>query len=159
MKFRITEDTFFQQQERAVGEIMEAPVGPYRNVVGAGGLKRIPQFEVIEETTRMADPVVPPPNLITPRQITEQALAKQGPVLAPIKKDVLVTSLTGALNVADALMRRIEQSKARHIAAGEKVGAAFGKLDGASEALEGLAIKAEAEAEAVLAKLGQVSNG
>ena len=85
-------------------------------------------------------------------------MAKPSPIAAPIKKDVLVTSLTGALNVADALMRRIEQSKARHIAAGEKVGAAFGKLDGASEALEGLALKAEAEADAVLAKLGQVSN-
>jgi hypothetical protein len=81
------------------------------------------------------------------------------PVSAPpAKKDDLVTSLTGALGVADALMQRIAKSKARHVAAGQKVADAFVKLDGASEVLEMVADKADAEADAVLAKLGQVSN-
>jgi hypothetical protein len=74
------------------------------------------------------------------------------------KTNDLVASLTGASSLADALLLRIEKSKARHIAAGAKVDAAFGKLDGASEVLEAVATKVEAEADAVLAKLGQVSN-
>src|ERR1700689_5479419 len=44
MRFRITESTFFLHKAREIGEIMEAPVGPYRNVATGGGLQRIPQF-------------------------------------------------------------------------------------------------------------------
>lgn len=44
MKFRITEPVFFYGKQRSVGEEMEAPVGPYRQVVMPGGLKNIPQF-------------------------------------------------------------------------------------------------------------------
>ena len=44
MRFRITEPTFFLHKAREIGEIMEAPVGPYRNIATGGGLQRIPQF-------------------------------------------------------------------------------------------------------------------
>jgi hypothetical protein len=44
MRFRITEPTFFLHKDREIGEIMEAPVGPYRNVATGGGLQRMPQF-------------------------------------------------------------------------------------------------------------------
>lgn len=44
MKIRITEPVFFFGKQRSVGEIMEAPVGPFRQVVVPGGLKNIPQF-------------------------------------------------------------------------------------------------------------------
>jgi hypothetical protein len=55
MKFRITEPTFFWGKERQVGEIMDAPVGPYRNtVVGGQGLVRVPQFEEIMTDTTAA---------------------------------------------------------------------------------------------------------
>ena len=61
MKFRITEDTFFDGQLRKVGDVMEFPVGPYRNVVEGGiGLQRIPQFEELAVMTETA-PTVPPP--------------------------------------------------------------------------------------------------
>lgn len=53
MRFRITEPTFFLHSERKVGDILEAPVGPYRNVATGGGLQRIPQFvEMPEEIKR-----------------------------------------------------------------------------------------------------------
>lgn len=58
MKFRITEETFFDGQTRKVGEVMDFPVGPYRNVVEGGiGLQRIPQFEELATMTE----TVPPP--------------------------------------------------------------------------------------------------
>lgn len=75
-----------------------------------------------------------------------------------LKKDDLVTSLTGALALAGSLKARIEKSKARHLAAGDKINKAFDKLDSASEALESTAAKADAEADAAMALLGQVSN-
>ncbi len=51
MKFRITQPVFFWGKERQVGEIMEAPVGPYKNtLVGGQGLVRVPQFEEIPVT-------------------------------------------------------------------------------------------------------------
>lgn len=49
MRFKITEPTFFLHKERQPGEIMEAPMGPYRNVATGGGLQRIPQFEEIKD--------------------------------------------------------------------------------------------------------------
>jgi hypothetical protein len=58
MRFEITEPTFFWGKQRQVGEIMEAPVGPYRNFATGGGLQRIPQFiempEEIVETMQTA---------------------------------------------------------------------------------------------------------
>lgn len=44
MRFRIIEPVFFLHAQREIGDIIEAPVGPYRNVAGAFGLQRIPQF-------------------------------------------------------------------------------------------------------------------
>lgn len=49
MRFRIIEPVFFLHRQRRVGEVMEAPVGPYRNVAGAFGLQRIPQFVEMPE--------------------------------------------------------------------------------------------------------------
>ena len=58
MKFRITEDTFFDGQHRKVGDILDFPVGPYRNVLeGGNGLQRIPQFEELATVTE----TIPPP--------------------------------------------------------------------------------------------------
>jgi hypothetical protein len=54
MKFRITEPTFFLHQNRIVGEVMEAPDGPYRTEATGGGLKRIPQFQQITEETKLS---------------------------------------------------------------------------------------------------------
>lgn len=50
MKFRITEPVFFFGKQRSVGEEMEGPVGPYRQVVMPGGLKNIPQFVELPST-------------------------------------------------------------------------------------------------------------
>lgn len=74
------------------------------------------------------------------------------------QEDKLVTSLTGVGTLASVALRRIAAAKARHIAANTKVDAAFVKLDGASEAVERLATKVEAEADAALAQIGQISN-
>jgi hypothetical protein len=73
-------------------------------------------------------------------------------------KDDLVTSLTGAGSLATALTGRIAAAKARFAAANSKVDSAFGKLDNASVAIEKVALKVEAEADAAMAQLGQVSN-
>src|ERR1700676_3935466 len=55
MRFRITEPVFFLHRDRIVGEVMEAPVGPYRNQAGAGGLKRFPQFvEITEKMSKLS---------------------------------------------------------------------------------------------------------
>ncbi len=58
MRFRITEPVFFWGKERHAGEIMEAPVGPYRNFPTGGGLQRIPLFvempEEIKQTIEQA---------------------------------------------------------------------------------------------------------
>ena len=61
MKFKITSPVFFWGKERQPGEIMDAPVGPYRNtVVGGQGLVRVPQFEEISVTdTTTAAPTAP----------------------------------------------------------------------------------------------------
>ena len=72
--------------------------------------------------------------------------------------DDLVTSLTGAGSLAMALTGRIAAAKARFAAANSKVDSAFGKLDNASVAIEKVALKIEAEADAAMAQLGQVSN-
>ena len=53
MRFRITEPTFFLHKAREIGEIMEAPVGPYRNVATGGGLQRIPQFVEMPDEIKM----------------------------------------------------------------------------------------------------------
>lgn len=50
MKIRITEPVFFLGSNRQVGDVIDAPVGPYRTQVIAGGLTRIAQFvEMAEE--------------------------------------------------------------------------------------------------------------
>lgn len=72
--------------------------------------------------------------------------------------DELVSSITGAGSLATALTQRIQAAKARHAAANTKVDAAFGKLDSVSVTLEQVAQKVEAEADAALAQIGQVSN-
>lgn len=51
MKFKITEPVFFLHEERAPGDILEHPVGPFRHEPGAGGLKSTPQFLELTELT------------------------------------------------------------------------------------------------------------
>ena len=61
MKFRITEDTFFNGQHRKVGDVLDFPVGPYRNVLeGGNGLQRIPQFEELAVMTETVPPTATP---------------------------------------------------------------------------------------------------
>src|ERR1700733_14666586 len=67
MKFRITEPgVFFWGKERQVGEIMDAPTGPYRyEMVGGQGRVGIPQFEEIPVTdtqTAVSNNATPPAN-------------------------------------------------------------------------------------------------
>jgi hypothetical protein len=66
MRFRIIEPTFFLHKQRRVGEIMEAPVGPYRNVAGAFGLQRIPQF--VEMPDEIKDTIVNAAQGVLPEQ-------------------------------------------------------------------------------------------
>ena len=73
-------------------------------------------------------------------------------------KDDLVTNLTGAGSLATLLRNRIATAKAKLAASNTKVDSAFSKLDNASVAIEKVALKIEAEADAAMAQLGQVSN-
>jgi hypothetical protein len=98
------------------------------------------------------------PEPMTNSDVTAQWAAAPKILDEPAKSNELVPSLTGALTLAGSLKARIEKSKARHLAAGDKINKAFDKLDSASEALESTAAKADAEADAAMALLGQVSN-
>jgi hypothetical protein len=87
MKFRITEDVFFQQKERKAGEVMEAPLGPYKFMATGGGLKRVPQFEVIE----MAEEPQKIPTMagvtVTPITVTPLPPVQPMPTVAPDTTD------------------------------------------------------------------------
>jgi hypothetical protein len=74
------------------------------------------------------------------------------------KDDDLITGLTGIGQLADRLISRIAAAKVRTEAANAKVEQAFVKLDSAAVVLERVAEKAEAEADAAIARIGQVSN-
>lgn len=76
----------------------------------------------------------------------------------PVKKDELITGLTGIGQLADRLISRIAAAKVRTEAANTKVEQAFVKIDSAAVVLERVAEKAEAEADAAIARIGQVSN-
>ncbi len=49
MKIRITEPVFFLGESRKIGDILEAPIGPYRTQIIPGGLSRIAQFVEMPE--------------------------------------------------------------------------------------------------------------
>jgi hypothetical protein len=98
MRFRITEPVFFWGKQRQVGEVMDAPAGPYRNtVVGGQGLVRVPQFEeipVTEETAAPA-PIVQTPTPPPPASFAEATAAVIKPVAkpsAPVNKTIVLLS-------------------------------------------------------------------
>jgi hypothetical protein len=167
MKFRITEDTFFQHQERKVGEVMEGLVGPYRHVVGAGGMKRIAQFEVIEEPSAMADGAAADANfgggqqsaagslttVLPQNQIAPAPIAKAAPAAYPIKK-----TITGASALGADFKTRIAAAKSKLDAAKAQVGASLDNLDGAAARAVTVASAIQAEADDLNASIGQVSN-
>jgi hypothetical protein len=74
------------------------------------------------------------------------------------KDDELITGLTGIGQLADRLISRIAAAKVRTESANTKVEQAFVKIDSAAVVLERVAEKAEAEADAAIARIGQVSN-
>ena len=127
MKFRITEDTFFDGKQRKAGEIMDFPVGPYRNEVqGPNGLQRIPQFE------EMVDHVTPLP-----------PLTMQQPVNEPSQETFM--SITGIQSgVFEAKLADMRKKLA------DRINQGLTKIDGAAEAG---AVKMEAAVDGVVAKL------
>jgi hypothetical protein len=74
------------------------------------------------------------------------------------KHDDIIASLTGIGALADRFIGRIAAAKVRAEAANTKVEQAFVKIDSAAVVLERVAEKAEAEADAAIARIGQVSN-
>lgn len=153
MKFRITENTFFDQKERMVGDVMEAPVGPYRYQRGPDGkMQRIAQFEVIEDSPAMADPVVPPVNQIAPAPAAT-APAKPAPIVDPIKK-----TITGASALGADFKARIAASLANVNAAKTQVTSSLDNLDASAARAVTVAAAIQAEADDLNASIGQVSN-
>jgi hypothetical protein len=130
MRFRITEPTFFLHKERKVGEIMEAPVGPYRNFATSGGLQRIPQFvempdeikEIIQDAAAAPAPpveaVLPMPS---PLPVADPAAAApKRPIAKPNPLAARVRALTarrakfqdfaaGLLDTGEKHMTEMEQ--------------------------------------------------
>lgn len=175
MKFRFTENTFFDQKERNAGDVMEAPTGPYKFERGPDGkMQRLPLFQVIEEAKPMADPVVPPPNVISTAaanplpaggavtgwapQVTltvdgPKPLPKPAPVADPIKK-----TITGAGALGAAFKDRIAKSMANVAAAKSQLTGALDDIDGASASAVNVAKALQAEADDLKASIGQVSN-
>jgi len=84
MRFRITEPVFFLGQDRKVDEIMEAPVGPYRNFPTGGGLQRIPQFvEMPEEITQVSKEATAPAASSQQPAVAQQAAPASPGTTAP----------------------------------------------------------------------------
>lgn len=126
MRFRITEPTFFLHQDRTVGEIMEAPVGPYRMVATGGGLQRIAQFvempdqikEIIEVATTDAGNVasilpVPAPSPI--EQPTKPANSSFAEATAAVLKPSTaapapISKTAGILSALASRRRKLEET-------------------------------------------------
>lgn len=144
MQFRITEPVFFLGANRRTGDVLEAPVGPYKSITGQNGRpQRIPQFEVI-----LPDQPPPLPNT-TPL-----------PVAAPVVKPA--ASLTGLDNgLIGAAIERAKQrlvAKAHEGVAKIETAVATGekKLDGVTS---NLAAKVEKEIEDQVSAFRTMTNG
>jgi hypothetical protein len=150
MKFTITENTFFEQKERKIGEVMDAPVGPYRYERGPDGkMQRVAQFvEVAQEIPAMADPVAPPVN-----QMAAPAITKPSPIADPVKKVI-----TGASGFGTDFKAQLAAAKAKIAAAQAQVGTALSNLDTAAARAVQVAAAIQAEADDLNASIGQVSN-
>lgn len=169
MKFRFTENTFFDQKERIAGDVMEAPTGPYKFERGPDGkMQRLPLFQVIEEAKPMADPVVPPvvqiaaapialaeavPGAPASSSMTTVLPPKPAPVADPIKK-----TITGASALGVAFKARIAASMAKVDAAKTQLTSSLDNLDAASARSVNVASALQAEADDLNASIGQVSN-
>jgi hypothetical protein len=68
-------------------------------------------------------------------------------------------SLTGASQLSSSIKDMIEQAKARVAAAHQSVGGAVSNINDAARTAENVAKTINAEADALLADLGQLSNG
>ena len=126
MRFRITEPTFFLHQDRTIGEIMEAPVGPYRMVATGGGLQRIAQFvempDEIKEIIQVAAadvgnvasilPIPPPSPVEQPAKPANGSFAEAtAAVLKPAAAAPSPVNKTAGILSALALRRRkLEES-------------------------------------------------
>lgn len=110
MRFRITQPVFFLHQDRIVGEIMEAEVGPYRNEAGAGGLKRIPLFvEVSVKMSKLSE--LAQRIAKTHKSIEDRAdrLGKRMDAFEPIA-DQVFDKHEAALDQAEAGFKELEDS-------------------------------------------------
>jgi hypothetical protein len=145
MRFRITEPTFFLHEERKVGEIMEARIGPYRYEATGGGLKRIAQFEELKEASAMSDPIVPPAVTLAPPAV------KATP--AAVKK-----TITGASLLGDEFKARIAAAKASVTAAKDQIASAVDNIGAAANRATTIAAAIQSEADDLNASIGQVSN-
>lgn len=108
MRFKITEPTFFLHKERQAGEIMEAPMGPYRNVATGGGLQRIPQFEEIKD--EMQNPFKESPVSVTGvlglKAKFEAAKARKAAIEDRANK--AVSSYSASADMAESAIKSLE---------------------------------------------------
>lgn len=152
MKFRITEPTFFFQKDRHVGEIMEAPVGPYRNeLVGGQGLKRVPQFVELPHEIHVTDSSTEVPAPVPTATVLP-------PVTMAAISDKVVSSVTGAGHAALSIKQMMADGKNAIAAAHQHVLDQAGKLNKAADALHGLGDDLGSEADDLLAAIGQFKN-
>jgi hypothetical protein len=146
MKFRITEDTFFQGQNRKVGDILDFPVGPYRNEVqGPNGLQRIPQFVEVAESVQHVTPLPPLTMPVTTEPSQETFM-----------------SITGIQSGAfEAKLAQMRQKLA------DRLNKGLTKIDTAAEAgaikmeaaVDGVIAKVDAEIEDKLQEFATMTNG
>jgi hypothetical protein len=149
MKFRITEPTFFFQKDRHVGEVMEAPVGPYRNeVVGGQGLKRVPQFVELPHEIHVTENTDTPQAAPTPLPAVTMSVAE----------DKVTSSVTGAGHAALSIKQMMADSKSAIATAHQHVLQQASKLNKAADALQGLGDDLGSEADDLLAAIGQFKN-
>ena len=164
MKFRFTEALFFWGKDRKAGEVMEAPVGPYRSTIQGG---RIAQFEEIPDPVTSAaqgqmptsGPAAQSPgltNLGTAASTLPPATLQQAPTsISPM-------SITGIQSGAfqaqlDAMRKKLA----------DRLTKGLSKIDGAAEAgaakmdaaVDGIVAKVDAEIEDKLQEFATLTNG
>lgn len=151
MKFRITEDTFFDGQQRRVGDVLDFPVGPVKYVRSLNGkMVRVPQHAEMAElvTTRPATPLPP---------VTLQAAPPPIPTT-----ETSIMSITGIQS--GAFEAKLEAMRKK---LSDRLNQGLTKIDGAAEAgaakmdaaVDNIVAKVDAEIEDKLQEFATLSNG
>ena len=104
MKFKFTEPMFFQGKLRQEGEVMDAPIGPYRVDIHGGVVK---QYETIEEPVAMTDAPDVNPTAGTFAQATAAVLNPNPAPVPPTQTKSTASLISGLAARRNKLVDRV----------------------------------------------------